>query len=57
MWYVSTNTYEVSENKFFRTRTPIISLLSAFFFKKISIFLKNSTFTQGNSLGAVLKIF
>ena len=46
----STHTYVVLENILFSTNTPLILLVSAFFGK-------NSTFTQSDSMGAVLETF
>ena len=45
-----THTYVVSENKPFSIKTSLILQMSAFF-------AKNSTFTQSNSMRAVLEIF
>ena len=46
-WIVSTHPYVVLENIFFSTKTPLILLMSAFFWQKISIFFgKNSTSKQ-----------
>ena len=53
---LSTYTYVVSENVPFSTKTPSILLMPAFFGKN-SIFDHYSTFTQNNSLRAVLDIF
>ena len=36
---------------------PLILMISAFFCKKSEFFVKNSTFTQSNSMKAVLEIF
>ena len=58
IWYVSTHIYVVSENIPFSTNNPLILLVLAFFFAKNQHFLvKNSTFTQNNSMRAVLEVF
>ena len=58
IWYDSTHTNVVSGHKPFSINNPLILVMSAFFLQKISIFLgKNSTFTQSNSVRAVLEIF
>ena len=57
IWYVSTQTYVVSENIPFSTKTPFIFLMSTFFCKKSAFFVKNSTFPQSISMKAVLEIF
>ena len=56
-WHVSTDTYVVSENIAFISKTLLILLMSAFFLPKISVFGQNSTFTQSNSVRAVFEIF
>ena len=57
MCYVSTLAYVGSENIPFSTKTSLILLMSAtFFLQKIRIFSKNNTFTQSNSMDAVLEI-
>ena len=40
-----------------RKYTPICRLMSAFFFKKLAFFVQKSTFTQSDSVRAVLQIF
>ena len=50
---VSTHTHAGSETIPLSTKTPLTLLMSAFFLQKICIFVKNSTFTQGNSMRAV----
>ena len=57
IWYVSTSTFLVSENVPFTTKTPLILLMSAFILQKIAFLVKSSTFTQSNSIRAVLEIF
>ena len=46
-----------SENIPFSNKPFLIFLTSAFFLQKISIFIKISTFTQSNSVRAVLEVF
>ena len=53
MWYVSTHTFN-SRKYTFSTKNTLIFLISAFFLQKIIIFGKNSTYTQSNSMTAVL---
>ena len=57
IWHESTHTYAVSENMPFSTKAPLILLMPEFFDKKSAFFGKNSTFTQSNSVRAVLQIF
>ena len=58
IWYVSTHVYAVSENIRFSTKALLILLMSAFFFAKNQhFFWPNSTFTQSNSVRAVLESF
>ena len=57
IWYVSTSTFLVSENVPFTTKTPLILLMSAFILQKIAFLVKSNTFTQSNSIRAVLEIF
>ena len=45
------------ENKPLSTKTFLILLMSAIFSKKSAFFVENSTFTQSNSVRAVLEIF
>ena len=54
-WYVNTNTYVVSENIAFSTKTPLILLVSTFFATRSAFFGKNSIFTQSNNMRAVLE--
>ena len=49
--------YLISENIAFSVKAFLILLMSAFFCKKSEFFGKNGTFTQINSVRAVLKIF
>ena len=53
IWYVSTHTFN-SRKYTFSTKNTLIFLISAFFLQKIIIFGKNSTYTQSNSMTAVL---
>ena len=53
IWYISTNTFVVSENIPFSTEALLIWLMSAIFGQKINIFWQNGTFTQSNSMRAV----
>ena len=53
IWYISTNTFVVSENIPFSTEALLIWLMSAIFGQKINIFCQNGTFTQSNSMRAV----
>ena len=53
MRYVSTHIYLASENIPFSFKASLILLMSAFFFPKMCIFGKNSTFTQSNNVRAV----
>ena len=57
IWYVSTHTYVVSEKISFSTKALLILLMSVFFCQKSTFFGKNNTFTQSNSVRAVLEIF
>ena len=57
IWYIGTHPYTVLENIPFSTKTLLILLISAFFVKNWAFFCKNSTFSQSNSVGAVLDIF
>ena len=57
MWLVRTRPYVVSENIPFTAYPPLILLMSAFFCKKLTFFLQKSTFTQSNSVRAVLEMF
>ena len=50
MWHVSTDPYLVSGNISFSTKVLLILLMSAFFGQ-------NNTFTQSNSVRAVLEMF
>ena len=45
------------ENIFFSTKVSLILVMPAFFCKKSALICKNGTFTQNNSVRAVLKIF
>ena len=54
---ISTHAYVASEKIPFSAKVCLILLISAGFLEKISIFKKNGTFTQGNSVIAVLEIF
>ena len=47
----------LSENISFSTKARLILLMPAFFYKESAVFGKYSTFTQGNSVRAVLEIF
>ena len=58
LWYLHTHPYVVLENVSFSTKTLLILLMSALFYKK-SIFFNhffNRTFTKSNSVRAVLEI-
>ena len=57
IWYVSKHRYLVSKNIPFSAKALLILLMLIFFLQKISIFGKNSTFTQSNSVKVVLEIF
>ena len=57
IWHVSTYPYIVSENIRFSTWTPLILQMSAFFSKKIVLFVQKSNFTRSNSVRAVLETF
>ena len=57
MRYVSTNRYVVLENISFSIKALLILLMSALFSNKSAFFGKNSTFTERNSVKAVLEIF
>ena len=57
IWHVSTHSHVVSENTPISTKAPLILLISALFCKKSAFFGKNNTFTQTNSMRAVLEIF
>ena len=54
---LSIHAYVISEYTAFNTETPITLLISTFLCKKSESFGKNSTFTQSNSMRAVLEIF
>ena len=56
-WHVGTYKHLVSENIPFRTKAPLLLLISASFCKKSAFFGKNSTFTQSNNVTAALEIF
>ena len=56
-WHWSTQTYLISKNIPFSTKLLLILLMSAFFLQKSGFFSQNSTFTQCNSVRAVLEIF
>ena len=51
----STQTHFISENIPYSTRTSLILPIEAFLLQNSSIFGKNSIFTQGNDMKAVLK--
>ena len=55
--YIGTHPYTVLENMPFSTKTLLILLISASFVKNWVFFCINSTFSQSNSVGAVLDIF
>ena len=57
IWYIGTHPYTVLENITFSTKTLLILLIPAFFVKNWAFFCKTSTFSQSNSVGAVLDIF
>ena len=57
-WYLSTQTYLVSENMPFSTKTLLIFLMPAFFFTKNQHFFgKKDTFTESNSLRTFGSVF
>ena len=41
----------------FSAQTPLILLMSTFFCKKLAFYVQKSTFTQSNSVKAVLEVF
>ena len=49
------HTCEVSESIPFCGKTPLILLMSRFFSKKVGFYGKNNSFTQSNSVRAVLE--
>ena len=54
---LSTHWYEVSENIPFTIKASLTLLVSVFFLQKMTVILgQNSTFTQSNSVRAVLEI-
>ena len=57
VWCVSTRTYLFSENTSLSTSIPFIFLISVFFWKNSPLIGKSSTFTQSNSMKALLEIF
>ena len=52
-----THTYIVSENMPFSTKALLILLMSAFFANNQCLLGQNNTFTQSNSVRAVLQEF
>ena len=52
-----THTYVVSENILFSTKALLILLMSVFFCKKSVLSGQYSTFTQSNSVRAILEMF
>ena len=56
IWYVSSHTHLFLEHIPFSTTICLILLASAFFAKNQDFLDKNSTFTQNNSMEAVLEV-
>ena len=57
IWHISTHSYAVSEIIPFSTKALLKLLISAFLARNQRFFWQNSTYTQNNSIKAVLEIF